>query len=87
MLGGDAFICLPTAVGPAPLLGGTQEERRALQLRNSMLTTTAGNSASPQINLPVAEVDGAPVGLSLIGPRGADEALIALAQELAEAAG
>ena len=85
LLGDDAFICLPTAVGPAPLLGGTQEERRALQLRNSMLTTTAGNSGSPQINLPVGEVHGAPVGLSLIGPRGADEALIALARELTQA--
>ena len=85
LLGDDTFICLPTAVGPAPLIGGTQAERSGLQLRNSMLTTTAGNSGSPQINLPVAEVDGAPVGLSLIGPRGSDEALIALAVELAHA--
>ena len=86
LMGNDAFICLPTAVGPAPLLGGTQEERSALQVRNSMLTTTAGNSGSPQINLPVAEVEGAPVGLSLLGPRGSDEALIALARELAQPA-
>ena len=85
LMGDDAFICLPTAVGPAPLLGGTQEERSALQLRNSRLTTIAGNAGLPQINLPVAQVDGAPVGLSLIGPRGADEALIALARELAQA--
>ena len=85
----DTFICLPTAVGPAPLLGGTQQERAALQVRNSHLTTIAGNSGSPQINLPLAQVplpDGgsAPVGLSLIGPRGSDEALISLAQELAQ---
>ena len=85
LLGDDAFICLPTAVGPAPLLGGGQQERAALQGRNSQLTTTAGNSGSPQINLPVGEVHGAPVGLSLIGPRGADEALIALARELTQA--
>ena len=85
LLSDDAFICLPTAVGPAPLLGGGQQERAALQGRNSQLTTTAGNSGSPQINLPVGEVHGAPVGLSLIGPRGADEALIALARELTQA--
>ena len=85
LLGDDAFICLPTAVGPAPLLGGGQQERAALQGRNSQLTTTAGHSGSPQINLPVGEVHGAPVGLSLIGPRGADEALIALARELTQA--
>ncbi len=90
LLGDDAFICLPTAVGPAPLRGGTQQERAALQVRNSRLTTIAGNSGSPQINLPLAQVplpDGssAPIGLSLIGPRGSDEALISLAQELAQA--
>lgn len=89
LLSDDAFICLPTAIGPAPLLGGTQLERGALQVRNSQLTTTAGNSGSPQLNLPLAQVplpDGnrAPTGLSLMGPRGSDEALISLAQELAQ---
>jgi len=38
---------------------------------------------SPQVNLPVAEVDGAPVGLGLIGARGSDEALLELACKLA----
>ena len=85
LLADDAFICLPTAVGPAPLLGRAQQERRTLQARGSCLTTIAGTSGTPQINLPLAEVNGAPVGLSLIGPRGADEALIALAVELARA--
>jgi Asp-tRNA(Asn)/Glu-tRNA(Gln) amidotransferase A subunit family amidase len=36
-----------------------------------------------QLNLPLAEVDGLPCGLSLFGARGADEQLIALAQEVA----
>ena len=86
LLADNAFICLPTAIGPAPLLGESQQARRALQSRNSMLTFIAGTSGTPQINLPLAEVDGLPVGLSLIGPPGADEALIALAQSLASAA-
>ncbi len=86
LLSDDAFICLPTAVGPAPLLGGGHRERRELQAQNSCLTSISGTAGTPQLNLPLAEVDGAPVGLSLIGPRGADEALISLAQELAQAA-
>lgn len=35
-----------------------------------------------QVNLPVATVDGCPVGLGLIGPRRSDEALLRLAEEL-----
>jgi amidase len=34
----------------------------------------------PQVNLPGATVDGLPVGLSIIGPRGSDATLIAVAQ-------
>jgi Asp-tRNA(Asn)/Glu-tRNA(Gln) amidotransferase A subunit family amidase len=36
----------------------------------------------PQISLPGTEVDGAPVGLSLIGAWGSDERLLDLAAEL-----
>jgi amidase len=39
----------------------------------------------PQINLPLAEAGGLPVGLSLLGARGSDEKLIAFAQEVAHA--
>lgn len=35
-----------------------------------------------QVNLPVATVDGCPVGLGLIGPRRSDEDLLRLAEEL-----
>ena len=35
-----------------------------------------------QISLPVMTVSGCPVGLSLVGPRGSDEALLELAEKL-----
>jgi Asp-tRNA(Asn)/Glu-tRNA(Gln) amidotransferase A subunit family amidase len=39
------------------------------------------------VNLPLAEVDGLPVGLSLLGTRGTDELLIAFALDVAHARG
>jgi len=38
--------------------------------------------ASVQVSLPVAKVNGCPVGLGLIGPRGSDEELLRLAEQL-----
>ena len=80
--GGDVVVCLPTTVSPAPLLGQRVSDRHTLRLRNSALTSIAGNTGRPQINLPLAEVDGLPVGLSLLGADGADEQLIQLAREI-----
>lgn len=80
---GSTVVCMPTTVATAPPIGQQVSERHALRLRNSALTSIAGNTGRPQISLPVAEVDGHPVGLSLLGDRGDDEILIALAQEIA----
>ncbi|MDE2787746.1 MAG: amidase [Chloroflexota bacterium] len=84
--GGDVVVCLPTTVSPAPLLGQRVSERHTLRLRNSALTSIAGNTGRPQISLPLAEVDGLPVGLSLLGDYGADEQLIELAREISRLA-
>ena len=81
LLAEGAVVCLPTTVSPAPLLGQRVSERHALRLRNSQLTSIAGLSGLPQLNLPLMEADGKPVGFSLMGARGSDDALIALAQE------
>ena len=80
--GGDTVVCLPTTIGPAPPAGQPVSQRHELRLRNSALTSIAGNTGRPQISLPLADVDGLPVGFSLLGDRGADEALMALAKEL-----
>ena len=82
VLGGDAVICLPTTIGPAPLLGQRVLERHTLRLRNSQLTSVAGLSGLPQLTMPLAETGGLPVGFSLLGPRGSQTSLIALAREL-----
>lgn len=82
--GGDKVVCLPTTIGPAPPIGQAVSQRHELRLRNSALTSIAGNTGRPQISLPLVEVGGLPVGLSLLGDRGADEALMALARKIAE---
>ena len=79
---GSTVVCLPTTIGPAPLAGQPVAERHALRLRNSALTSIAGNTGRPQITLPLVEVDGLPIGLSLLGDYGADERLLELAAAL-----
>ena len=80
--GGETVVCLPTTVGPAPPLGQAVSARHTLRLRNSALTSIAGNTGRPQLSLPLAEVDGLPIGLSLLGDHGSDEQLIAMAVEI-----
>ena len=81
--GGDTVVCLPSTVGPAPPIGQPVSERHSLRLRNSALTSIAGNTGRPQLSLPIGDVEGLPLGLSLLGDPGSDEALIALANEMA----
>ena len=82
---GGTVVCLPSTVSPAPLIGQKVSARHSLRLRNSALTSIAGNTGRPQISLPITESEGMPVGLSLLGDRGSDSMLIALAQEIAAA--
>ena len=79
---GETVVCLPTTVGPAPPLGQAVSDRHTLRLRNSALTSIAGNTGRPQLSLPLAEVDGLPIGISLLGDYGGDEQLIAIAREI-----
>jgi amidase len=87
VLADGAVVCLPTTPTLAPRRGERPLARRELRGRISMLTCIAGTTGTPQISLPLAEVDGLPVGLSLLGSRGADEVLLAFAREVAGALG
>jgi amidase len=82
MLAGGAVVCMPTTAAPAPPVGESLSARATLRSLNSSLTCIAGMLGAPQINLPLAEVDGLPAGLSLLGERGSDEMLIAFAREI-----
>ncbi|MEK9964844.1 MAG: amidase [Rhodospirillaceae bacterium] len=82
LLGGDGVIALPTTPFPAPPRGETRSAQKARRFRVIAMTCLSGLAGTPQINLPLATVDGRPQGLSLIGPRGADELLIDLARKV-----
>ena len=83
LLGADGVICLPTSPRAAPLRG-TPADQVEVEYRNQAmrLLCIAGLSGLPQISLPMAAIDGLPLGLSLIGARHSDRALIALARRI-----
>ncbi|WP_282602895.1 amidase [Paracoccus sp. PARArs4] len=51
------------------------------------LLCAAGMAGLPQVVLPAGRIEGAPFGLSLIGPRGSDRSLVALACRMQETKG
>jgi amidase len=83
LLGGDGVICLPTSPRAAPLRG-TPVDTVEVEYRNQALRILciAGLAGLPQISLPLATIDGLPLGLSLIGARNSDQGLIALARQI-----
>jgi amidase len=78
------ILCLPTTPFPAPLKGLKLSVLNPLRGRISLLTSHGGLTGVPQVNLPGATVDGAPVGLSIVGGWGTDPVLLRVAVELAK---
>ncbi len=70
-------LCLPTALRIAPLRDSPTSEVEVSYRNQAMaLLCIAGLGGLPQVSMPVAEVEGAPAGLSLLGSAGADEVLM-----------
>ncbi len=83
ILGDDGVICRPTSPRAAPLRGSPADQIEVEYRNQAMrLLCIAGLSGLPRISLPMATIDGLPLGLSLIGPRNADRALIGLAKRI-----
>jgi amidase len=86
LLGADGVLVMPTVPGPAPLLASSDEELESNRAQSLRMLCLSGLSGFPQITLPVANQDGAPFGLSLIGPAGSDLSLVRLAGKVMRAA-
>ncbi|MCW8086518.1 amidase [Sabulicella glaciei] len=83
LLQGGAVLAFPTSPGPAPLLGVTLAQQDAVRERTMGVTAYAGLAGLCEVTLPAAQVEGAPVGLSLAAAPGHDRALLELAERLA----
>lgn len=82
LLGEGGILIAPIVQGPAPLLASDPaflDSYRQEALRFLSLSPLAG---IPQIALPAGKLEGGPIGISLIGPRGSDRKLLALAETI-----
>jgi amidase len=83
LLGPGTILCMPTTPFPAPRKGLPLATLEMLRPRIGCLAAHGGLTGVPQVSLPGATVQGRPVGLSILGARGSDAALIAVAQAMA----
>ena len=82
LLADGAVLVLPTVPGIAPFTNTPAAEIDDFRGRALSLLSIAGLARLPQVSLPVARVEGCPLGLSLVAARGGDMMLLALARRL-----
>jgi amidase len=81
------LLCLPTAPTIAPRKSSKSYERTSDYYQRTLpLTAIAGVGRLPQISMPLANVNGAPIGLSLAAAYGADIYLLKTAAQLCSTA-
>lgn len=85
LLSDDTVLVMPTAPDVAPRLDLPPQDTVAVRERMLALLCVAGLGGLPQLSIPAATVNGAPVGLSLIAARGRDELLLSAACTLQSA--
>ena len=78
------ILCLPTTPFPAPPKGLPLATLEPLRACITCLAAHGGLTGLPQVSLPGAQVDGLPVGLSIVAARGGDAVLVAVARAMEE---
>lgn len=78
----NTVMCLPSAASVAPLRSSTEDEINATRLQTSKLLCVSPLSGNPQISLPLAEHDQAPLGISLLSTKNSDQALVRQAMKI-----
>ncbi|TDV33909.1 amidase [Paraburkholderia caballeronis] len=78
----DTFVVMPTLPWVAPRVDASGAEIDDIRRRSQQMLCIAGLAGLPQVSLPWTAFDGAPLGLSVTGARGDDEAVLALARAL-----
>ena len=82
IIGDNAVLALPTVPGAAPFSKEPFEALQAYREQALRLLCLSVLSGLPQITVPLGTVHGAPMGISFIGQRGSDRALITLAKNI-----
>jgi amidase len=83
LLGDDGMVVMPTMPDIAPLLNTENDAFETYRNRATHLLGLSPLCGFPQVSLPFASREGAPLGISLMGPRGSDRSLVELATALA----
>lgn len=83
LLKNNAVLVLPTVPDIAPLLNTPAAALDDFRARAMSLLCIAGHAGLPQVTLPLATLQGCPLGISLISARGNDALLLALARRIA----
>src|SRR5439155_10283748 len=79
------LLCIPTTPALAPRKGNPPARTSrgsGYYPRNLALTSLAGIGRLPQLSLPIANVGGIPVGLSLLARHGQDDFLLEVAKTI-----
>jgi len=76
------ILCMPTTPFGAPPKAMPVSALDPLRARIACLTAHGGLTGRPQVSLPGASVAGVPVGLSIVGARGSDATLVAVAKAM-----
>jgi amidase len=86
VLGNDGVLVMPTMPDVAPLRSDSEASLEDYRNRAIRMLCLAGLAGFPQLSMPLATRLGAPLGLSLLGPRGSDRGLVAMAERIEQAA-
>ena len=78
----NAMLLLPTMPDIAPLLNSAADITIAFRERAMQLLCISGLSGAPQLSLPLASVNGCPIGLSIMAARGNDDMLLEAARRI-----
>jgi amidase len=85
LLADGAVLALPAAPGLPPPVGGSDADIDPFRAANEPIGAVAGIGRLPEVVLPLADIDGIPLGLGLAAARGNDEMLLDIATALADA--
>ena len=82
LIGKNGVMLIPTTPTIAPVLNLSSEEVEQNRMKMMQLACIASLTGLPQVTLPLAEMNGCPIGISFIAKHHQDKALLRWAQQL-----